>query len=85
MICFTRIQQLSLSALTFCMDTTHMGTIGRSVDRSQDTLYATMDDKMIVQYGWSVQRGAWEPLWDIEETQRERERCQTTVSTLPMR
>ena len=31
------------------------------------TLFATMD-KMIVQYGWSVQLGAWEPLWDIEDT-----------------
>ncbi|CAK9044532.1 unnamed protein product [Durusdinium trenchii] len=52
--------------------TSAQGTNG--VLETGDTLYATMDDKMIVQYGWSVQRGAWEPLWDIEETQRERER-----------
>eukprot|EP00438_Fugacium_kawagutii_P017351 Skav201531 [mRNA] locus=scaffold1616:41082:43331:+ [translate_table: standard] len=32
------------------------------------TLLATVGDKVIVQYGWSVERGAWEPLWDIEST-----------------
>lgn len=47
------------------------GRIATNADRENSgmlqTLLATTGDKMIVQYGWSVEREAWEPLWDIEK------------------
>ena len=50
--------------------TANAGRIATDADNEHklQTLVATMGDKMIVQYGWSVQREAWEPLWDIENT-----------------
>ena len=50
--------------------TADAGRIATDADNEHklQTLVATMGDKMIVQYGWSVQREAWEPLWDIENT-----------------
>lgn len=32
------------------------------------TLVATMSDKVISQYGWSMERDGWQPLWDIQES-----------------
>ena len=52
--------------------TSDAGRLATNADRENSgmlqTLLATMGDKMIVQYGWSVAREAWEPLWDIENT-----------------
>ncbi|CAE7212039.1 PRCP [Symbiodinium pilosum] len=32
------------------------------------TLIATLQDKVILEYGWSIERSGWQPLWDIQET-----------------
>jgi len=32
------------------------------------TLVATIRDKVISQYGWSMERDGWQPLWDIQES-----------------
>lgn len=32
------------------------------------TLVATIRDKVISQYGWSMEKDGWQPLWDIQES-----------------